>query len=172
VRPQLRSLAETVSALYWRLRTRGGIRGRAFILRSGAQVRVRGGGSIAIGVGASIEPAARLVAQAPLVIGDGVYVGKNATLVAFAPLRIGSRTLLGENVSIHTENHGPLGRRAEFTSAAISIGEDVWLGAGVVVTSGVTIGDGATIGANAVVVKDVPPGAVAVGVPARVIRGS
>jgi acetyltransferase-like isoleucine patch superfamily enzyme len=52
----------------------------------------------------------------------------------------------------------------------ITIGSDAWIGMGAVVLSGVTIGDGAVVGAQAVVAKDVPPYAIAVGNPARVIR--
>lgn len=48
------------------------------------------------------------------------------------------------------------------------IGNDVWLGANVVVKQGVRIGDGAVIGANAVVTRDIPPYAIAVGIPAKV----
>lgn len=51
-----------------------------------------------------------------------------------------------------------------------TIGNDVWIGAKAVIIDGVTIGNGAVIGAGAVVTKDVPPYAVAVGVPARVIK--
>lgn len=50
------------------------------------------------------------------------------------------------------------------------IGNDVWLGANVVVMQGVKIGDGAVVGANAVVTKDIPPYAIAVGIPAKVVR--
>jgi len=49
------------------------------------------------------------------------------------------------------------------------IGRDVWLGAGVKVMGGVTIGDGCVVGAGAVVTHDLPPYAIAVGVPAKVI---
>lgn len=52
----------------------------------------------------------------------------------------------------------------------ITIGNNVWLGGGVIVCPGVTIGDDAVVGAGAVVVKDIPAGAVAVGNPAKVIR--
>lgn len=51
----------------------------------------------------------------------------------------------------------------------IRIGNDVWLGARVVVTAGVTIGDGCIVGAGAVVTKDLPAGSIAAGVPAKVI---
>lgn len=51
-----------------------------------------------------------------------------------------------------------------------SIGHDVWIGAKAVIIDGVTIGDGAVIGAGAVVTRDIPPYAVAVGVPAKVIK--
>lgn len=51
----------------------------------------------------------------------------------------------------------------------IRIGDDVWLGANVVVTAGVTIGDGCVVGAGAVVTKDLPAGSIAVGVPAKVV---
>jgi acetyltransferase-like isoleucine patch superfamily enzyme len=52
----------------------------------------------------------------------------------------------------------------------VRIGNDVWLGAYVVVTAGVTIGDGCIVGAGAVVTRDLPPNSIAGGVPARVIR--
>ena len=52
----------------------------------------------------------------------------------------------------------------------VVIGNDVWLGAGAKILNGCHIGDGAVIGTNAVVMGDIPPNAIAVGVPARVIK--
>ena len=51
-----------------------------------------------------------------------------------------------------------------------TIGSDVWIGAGASIMTGVNVGDGAVIGANSVVTKDIPPYAVAVGVPAKIIK--
>lgn len=65
----------------------------------------------------------------------------------------------------------PQPRRDKLEAALpIIIGDNVWLGGGVIVCPGVTIGDNSVIGAGAVVVKDIPASAVAVGNPARVVR--
>jgi len=56
------------------------------------------------------------------------------------------------------------------SSGDVVIGSDVWIGTGAMILSGVTVGDGAVIGARAVVTRDIPPYAIAVGCPARVVR--
>jgi acetyltransferase-like isoleucine patch superfamily enzyme len=56
------------------------------------------------------------------------------------------------------------------SNGAINIGNDVWIGTGVTILSGVTIGDGAIIGAGAIVSKNIPPYAIAIGIPAKVIK--
>lgn len=61
-------------------------------------------------------------------------------------------------------------RAASRTDETVVIGNDVWIGARVVIRRGVTIGDGAIIGAGSVVTRDIPPYAIAAGVPARVIK--
>lgn len=58
----------------------------------------------------------------------------------------------------------------EMNRANTKIGSDVWVGANVVILQGVNIGSGAVIGAGAIVTEDIPPFAIAVGVPARVVR--
>jgi acetyltransferase-like isoleucine patch superfamily enzyme len=117
-----------------------------------------------------IEIGARIVVfpGATITLEDGVYVGKNSTLVAHSDLSIGARTLIGENVSLHTEDHGPVGHRDQYSTTPIHIAEDCWIGAGVVVLRGSTIGAGTTVGANAVVRGELPGGVLAVGVPAAV----
>lgn len=76
---------------------------------------------------------------------------------------------------MHDENHAfddpdvPILRQG-FQVGRVDIGPDVWIGGHVVVLSGVRIGAGSVVGAVAVVTRDVPEGAVVVGVPARVVR--
>lgn len=105
----------------------------------------------------------------------GARVFANVGLVALdvAPITIGDDAQLGPNVALLTPTH-PLDaelRRARWEAAEpIAIGTNAWLGGGVIVLPGVTIGADAVIGAGSVVTRDVPPGVLAVGNPARVIR--
>jgi maltose O-acetyltransferase len=83
--------------------------------------------------------------------------------------------MLGANVQIYTPSHplSPEARNglsgAEWAKS-IRIGDDCWIGGGVIIVPGVTIGNGVTIGAGSVVTKDIPDRVVAVGNPARVIK--
>jgi maltose O-acetyltransferase len=99
----------------------------------------------------------------------------NFGLVALdvARITIGEDVQIGPNVQLLTPTHPVEAdlRRATWEAARpITIGNNVWLGGGVIVCPGVTIGDDTVVGAGAVVVKDLPPRVVAVGNPARVIR--
>ena len=90
-------------------------------------------------------------------------------------VRIGSRTMIGANTQLYTPVH-PLAPEARNglsgpeSALPITIGDDCWLGGGVVICPGVTMGDGCTIGAGAVVTKDVPARSVVVGNPGRVVK--
>ena len=101
-----------------------------------------------------------------------VFVNHGCVLNDMGGITIGARTLLGPNVSLLTAGHPlPLAeRRAGVTVAPIAIGADVWIGAGATVLGGVSVGDGSVVGAGAVVSRDVPPGVLVAGVPARVVR--
>lgn len=106
-------------------------------------------------------------------IGDGTFINTGLTALDVAPITIGSDCQIGPNVQLLTATHpiDPARRRARVEgSAPIVIGDNVWLGGGVIVCPGVTIGDNTVVGAGAVVVRDLPANVVAVGNPARVVR--
>jgi acetyltransferase-like isoleucine patch superfamily enzyme len=128
------------------------------------------GGRLEIGDEVVVDSGVRFEVRGTLRIESGVYIGRDTVIVAYDLVEIGRGSLIGERVSIHDENHGPPGARLSYSTAPISIGSEVWLGAGVVVTAGSRVGEGATVGANAVVTGEIAAGVTAVGVPARPIR--
>ncbi|MBN9183609.1 MAG: serine acetyltransferase [Microbacterium sp.] len=95
-------------------------------------------------------------------IGPGFRVFHQGTIVLGGGIRIGARCRLRQGVTIGVAVRG---------DAVPVLGDDVFLGVNAVVLGPVTIGDGATVAAGAVVMKDVEPGTVVGGVPAKVIRG-
>jgi maltose O-acetyltransferase len=108
-----------------------------------------------------------------ITIGPRTFVNYHLTALDVAAITIGADCQIGPNVQLLTPTHpvepGP--RRAKLEAARpITIGDNVWLGGGVIVCPGVSIGDDSVIGAGAVVTRDIPAGVVAVGNPARVIR--
>ena len=106
-------------------------------------------------------------------LGARSFVNFNAVLLDVARITIGVDVQIGPNVQLLTATHPVEAalRRAKWEAAQpITIGDNVWLGGGVIVLAGVTIGENTVVGAGAVVTRDLPPNVVAVGNPARVIR--
>ena len=90
-----------------------------------------------------------------------------------AEVRFGDHVFIAPNCCITTAEHAidPEQRKAGMEVAKpVSIGNNVWIGAGSTILAGVTIGDNSVIGAGSVVTKDIPAGVVAFGVPCRVMR--
>ena len=106
-------------------------------------------------------------------LGRNFYANYNFTVLDCAPVIIGDNVFVAPNVVLATAGHpleaGPRVAGWEF-ARPIVIGDNAWLGAGVLVLPGVRIGAGAVIGAGSVVTRDVPAGVVAVGNPCRVLR--
>ncbi|MFI3318815.1 MAG: sugar O-acetyltransferase [Rikenellaceae bacterium] len=106
-------------------------------------------------------------------IGEGAFVNFDCVMLDLAPITIGKRTLLAPKVQLLTAEH-PFDAAERATAIErgrpITIGDDCWLGGGVIVCPGVTIGDGSIVGAGSVVTKDLPPYTLAVGSPARAIK--
>lgn len=106
-------------------------------------------------------------------IGAGTFINYDCMVLDEAPIRIGKACQIATRVQLLTATHpiDPRPRRLGWERAEpITIGDNVWLGGGVIVCPGVTIGDNTVVGAGAVVIGDLPAGVVAVGNPARVLR--
>ncbi len=121
------------------------------------------------------------VVRPPFYVDYGVHLTfgarcfANYGLVALdcARITVGDDVQMGPNVQLLTPTHptDPAIRRTGIEGAGpITVGDNVWLGGGVIVLADVTIGTDTVVGAGAVVTKDLPAGVVAVGNPARVIR--
>ena len=105
-------------------------------------------------------------------LGRRVFINSGCRFQDQGGITIGDDCLIGHNVVIATLQHDvDPRRRADLLPAPVVLGRNVWLGANVTVLPGVTIGDDAVIGAGSVVTKDVPAATIAVGSPARVVRG-
>lgn len=102
-----------------------------------------------------------------------MYANFNLTMVDDGNIYIGNGAMFDPNVTIATANHPivpELREKGLQYNKDVHIGNNVWIGAGVVIVPGITIGDNAVIGAGSIVVKDIPAGVVAVGNPCRVLR--
>lgn len=108
-----------------------------------------------------------------ITMGARCFANYGLTLLDVAPITIGDDVLFGPHVQLLTPTHPlePEPRRDKWEAAKpITIGNNVWLGGGVIVLPGVTIGENTVVGSGAVVTKDLPANVVAVGNPAKVIR--
>jgi maltose O-acetyltransferase len=126
-----------------------------------------------LGEGVEIRPPFFCEYGTRVSIGAGTFVNYDCLMLDVAPVTIGSACQLATRVQLLTATHpiDPEPRRIGWESAEpIVVGDNVWLGGGVIVCPGVTIGDDTVVGAGAVVTRDLPAGVVAAGVPARVIR--
>lgn len=105
--------------------------------------------------------------------GDGLFMNFGCVILDCMPVHIGEKVLCGPSVHIYTATHptNPDIRLSGLElSAPVKIGNNVWIGGGVIICPGVTIGDHTTIAAGSVVVKDIPASVVAAGNPCRIIR--
>jgi len=126
-----------------------------------------------LGEGAVIRPPLFVDYGENLHVGARTFVNYHLTALDVAPITIGADCQIGPNVQLLTPTHPvePTPRRDKLEAARpITIGDNVWLGGGVIVCPGVTIGDNSVVGAGSVVTRDVPANVVAVGNPARVVR--
>lgn len=110
-----------------------------------------------------------------IVLGDHVNIGFHSEIFSGSSVTVGRHGLFAAYTYLVGGGHEfERTDRAVLeqprSSRGISLGENVWLGAGAKVLDGVRIGSNVVVGAGAVVTEDIPEGAVAVGIPARVVR--
>jgi maltose O-acetyltransferase len=128
----------------------------------------------------SIGAGTRVRAPIQVDFGSNIHLGRNSfwntggVALDWGEIRIGDRVNIGPDVKMLAVTHPvcPVQRAGRFMvrGLPITIGDDVWIGAGAVIRGGVTIGNCAIVEAGAVVVKDVDPFTIVAGVPAREIR--
>ncbi|MBA2719086.1 MAG: acyltransferase [Chloroflexi bacterium] len=170
--------------------------GRRIIVRNGRRIRVGRtiligddvildalstdgitlGTNVTIGRGSTLQCSGVLARPGVgIQIGDRTGLNEYCHLGGQGGLKIGSDVIFGPGVRVFTENHRfddtdrPIRLQGE-VRAPVVIGDNCWIGAGVVILAGVTIESGAVVGAGSVVTRDVGAGVVVVGNPAREVR--
>jgi maltose O-acetyltransferase len=103
-------------------------------------------------------------------LGAGAFLNYNCIILDVEPVLIGAGTAIGPAVQILTSDHprDPRLRQQKVRfGLPVTIGANVWIGAGAIILPGITIGDDAIVGAGSIVTRDVPAGVTVVGNPAR-----
>lgn len=157
--------------------------GRGVVLGAGVHIDAVSTDGIRLASRVTIDEGAILRASGVVRnLGTGIEVGNQTSIGAFnfihggGGVSIGEDCLLGPYVSIFSEDHRsddlqvPIREQGEIRKG-VSIGDDVWIGAGTVVLSGVTIGSHTIVAAGSVVTRDLEESAVYAGNPARKIKG-
>lgn len=123
-----------------------------------------------------IHPSVSFRRAENVVLGHHVRIQPNCCLWASpnSKIVIGDHTGIGPGTLIFSSNHrfepGVPYHMQPWVEKGVTIGRDVWVGAGCIILPGVTIGDGCILAAGSVVTKDLPPGVVAAGVPAKIVK--
>ena len=105
--------------------------------------------------------------------GSDIYANSNLTLVDDGHIFVGDKVMFGPNVTIATANHpidAELRAKGLQYNRDVYIGENTWIGSGVIIVPGVKVGKNVVIGTGSIVTKDIPDNVVAVGNPCRILR--
>ncbi len=123
-----------------------------------------------VGRGVNVYPSCRIWAPWNLEMGDYSCLSHHVECYSVAPVRIGAHAVVSQYSYLCTAGHDIADPHMKLVTAPITVGDGAWVAADVFVGPGVSIGDGAVVGARAAVFKDVPPGEVWGGNPARFIK--
>ncbi|ALS02792.1 maltose acetyltransferase [Enterococcus silesiacus] len=125
------------------------------------------------GTGSYIEPTISFDYGFNIHVGKNFYANFNSIFLDICPITIGDNCMFGPNAQLYTATHPlhPVKRNSGLEyGKPITLGNNVWLGGGVVITPGVTLGDNVVVAAGAVVTKSFPDNCVIGGNPAKIIK--
>ena len=114
--------------------------------------------------------------EARIRIGSGTFLNMGVMVAADELVEIGDHCMFANHCFVTDANHRfddpdkPITWQGFTSKGPTRVGDNVWCGAGVVITSGVTVGERCVIGANSVVTQDIPPFSIAAGAPAKVLK--
>lgn len=128
-----------------------------------------------IGIGVTIDPLSTFCPAKMIEIGDYTQIGPEAYIWAPGGLKIGTNVSIAARVHIHTSNHNyenaiaiPYDHRSILRP--VTIGDNCWIGAGVLIAPGVEIGEGSIVAMGSVVTKNIPAFSIVGGNPATIIK--
>ncbi len=135
-------------------------------------------GRLRIGKHTLLEPGCwiTLAPDARITIGSGCFLNRGTMLAAHREITIGDHTMFANGCFVGDAAHRfddpdtPITTQGFVSKGPVRIGDNCWFGVNCVVTSGVTIGERCVIGANSVVTRNLPPGTIAGGIPAKVLK--
>lgn len=153
--------------------------GKAVIVERGVDFRITSGAVFKVGDHTVLGALTLFLLTKPspeVDIGACVGIGRSCFISAKKKIKIGSYTRIGAYVTIRDNVHEPFVSEdekiinTESVIAEVNIGKNVWIGHYATIMPGVSIGDGAVVAMYAIVNKDVPPGVVVAGQPARPVK--
>ncbi len=135
-------------------------------------------GRLTIGEGTLLQPGCwlTLAPGSRIAIGAGCALNHGVMLASVELIEIGDHVMFANNCFVGDGDHRyddptrPITRQGAVPRGPVRIGSSCWFGVNCAVTGGVEIGERCVIGANSVVTSNIPPGVIAAGAPARVIR--
>lgn len=122
-----------------------------------------------VGKGTIIRPSVKIPYPWKLTVGDHCHIGDEVHLYTYGEIEIGDCAVVSQRSYLCAGSHDYTSPTFDIVAKKIVIGSEAWVATDVFVAPGVTIGNGAVVGARSSVFHDIPPAAIAVGTPARVV---